>query len=114
MTKNHLWQRAQHAWWEAQVLWVAAQEVQVKVQQTCLTLLQQRYDGRLRREGEHLRRLMPDAHRWTIEITAQILVARGLDTGTGGTRRPSERIVHQKAGRRQDHRGDRAALGYGL
>jgi hypothetical protein len=49
-----------------------------------LTLLQQQYDGRLRREGEHLRRLMPDAHRWTIEITAQILVARGLDTGGDG------------------------------
>jgi hypothetical protein len=69
------------------VLWVVAQEVQVKVQQTRLTLLQQRYDGRLRREGEHLRRLMPDAHRWTIEITAQILVARGLDPGGDGASR---------------------------
>jgi hypothetical protein len=79
MTIPHLWQRASDAQWKAQVLRVVAQEVQAEVCQTLLTCRRQRREERERRECERLRQLMPEANGLTLELTAQLLVARGLD-----------------------------------
>lgn len=55
------------------------QKVQAEVCRTLLMRQQQRAE-RERREWERLRKLMPEANALTLDLTAQILVARGSDT----------------------------------
>jgi hypothetical protein len=81
MTTLQLQQRVRRARRKTQLLQIAVQEAQVEARQVCRALQRQRYEGRERRECERLRHLMPEANPWTIELTAQILVARGLDAG---------------------------------
>ena len=80
MTIPHLWQRASNAQWKAQVLRAVAQKVQAEVCQTLLMRQRQQREDRERREWERLRKLMPEANALTLDLTAQILVARRLDT----------------------------------
>jgi hypothetical protein len=79
MTIIHLWQRAGKARRKAQVRRVSGEEVQTEARHTLLTHQRQQRDARERCECERLRRLMPEANLLTRELTAQILVARGLD-----------------------------------
>jgi hypothetical protein len=80
MTIPPLWQRAGNAQRKAQILRAVAQKVQAEVCQTLLMRQQQQREEREWREWERLRRLMPGANALTLNLTAQILVARGLDT----------------------------------
>ena len=79
MTTTQLWQWAGHVRRKAQLTYVVAQEMQTAAEQTRQVHRRQQHEIRERRACELLRRLMPGANAWTIELTAQILVARDLD-----------------------------------
>ena len=79
MKTLQLQERARRAGWHARVRRVIAPEIHAQVQPTRPRLHGRQPAGRGRRERARLRRLTPEAQRWTMEVTAQILVARGLD-----------------------------------
>jgi hypothetical protein len=79
MTTAQLQERAWRAWRHARVRRVITQEIHAQVQPTRPRLQRQQPERRARRERARLRPLTPEAKRWTMEVTAQILVARGLD-----------------------------------
>jgi hypothetical protein len=79
MTLHYLWLRALHARQQAELLRTATLTMQGELRQTILQGRRRQYDRRLRRECMRLRGQMPDANPWTIELTAEVLMARGLD-----------------------------------
>jgi hypothetical protein len=90
---TQLWQWAGYVRRKAQLTYVVAQEMQAAAQRTCQAHLRQQHEIRERRACERLRPLMPGANAWTIELTAQILVARGLDQEMGRRHRSGGRAA---------------------
>jgi len=78
MKTPQLQERARRARRHARVLRVITQEIHAQVQQTCPRLQRRQPERRVWRERARLRPLTPEANMWTIELTAEILVARGL------------------------------------
>jgi hypothetical protein len=79
MNSQQLHERARRARRHARVLRVITQEIHAQVQQTCPRFQRRQPERRVQRDRTCLRPLTPEANMWMIELTAEILVARGLD-----------------------------------